>query len=104
MIMQMYQKVLKTSKNACQVQSVECVSNIMSILSVTLLAIYGAVCIKLAHIAYDDCENAGTLPYHHNEIRTMTHQLSFMVSSGTMVWVVCLPTLSWYGPYIQSKK
>ena len=35
----------------------ECVSNIMSILSIIFHTIYGTVCIKLTNFSYDDCEN-----------------------------------------------
>ena len=41
------------------------VSKIKSIHSVIFHAIYGAVCIQLTHLSYDDCENTNTLSYIH---------------------------------------
>ena len=35
-------------------------------------AIYGAVCIQLTHLSYDDCVNTCTLSYHHHQIGSMT--------------------------------
>ena len=69
-IMQMYLKVLNFW-DICQVHSVDCVSKIMSILSVIFLAIYGAVWIQLSHFSYDDCENICTLSNYHDQIRSL---------------------------------
>ena len=45
------------------VHSVECVSQIKSILSVIFHEIYGAMRTQLAHFFCDDCENTGTLSH-----------------------------------------
>ena len=50
----------------------ECVSEINSILSIIVHAIYGAVRIQLTHFSSDDCENTCILSYHH-QIGSMTH-------------------------------
>ena len=58
----------------------ECVSKIKSILSAIFHAIYGAVCIQLTHLAYDDCENTCSLSsYHHQQIGNMTRLTLFRV-------------------------
>ena len=44
----------------------ECVSKIKTILSVSFHPIYGAVCIQLTHLCYDDCGNTCTLSYTYN--------------------------------------
>ena len=49
------------------------VSNITSIFSLIFHAIYGAVCIQLTHLSYDDCENMCTLSYYHHLIGSMTN-------------------------------
>ena len=59
----------------------ECVSRIKSILSVIFHAIYGAVCIQLTHLSYDDYENACTLSYYHHQMGSMTHLPLFRVRS-----------------------
>ena len=58
-----------TSKIACHVHSVECVSKSKPILKIIFHAIYGAVCIQLTRFSHDDCENTYTLSsYHHSEV------------------------------------
>ena len=57
-------ELLKT----CKVHSGECVSQIKSVLSIIFHAIYGTVCIQLAHFSYDDCENMCPLSYHCHQI------------------------------------
>ena len=66
--------------NTCRILSVECVSNIKSILSIIFHAIYRVVCIQLTHFSYDDCENKWTLSYHH-QIGSMTQLTLFRVRS-----------------------
>ena len=44
----------------------ECVSKIKTILSTSFHPIYGAVCIQLTHLFYDDCENTCTLSHTYN--------------------------------------
>ena len=47
------------------IYSVERVSQIKSILSIILHAIYGAIYFRLTHSSRDDCENMCTLSYYH---------------------------------------
>ena len=80
----------------------ECVSKIKSILSVVIYAIYGAVCIPLTHLSYDDCEHTCTLYYYHHQIGSMTHLPLFRVRSWNRVrqngtanwWVGCKKQVS----------
>ena len=59
--------------------SAECVSDIKP---VNFHAIYGAVCIQLAHLSYDDCKNACVLSYYHHQIGgSRTHLPFFRVRS-----------------------
>ena len=82
------------SKMLCQVHSVECVSKIKSIPSVSFHAILGAVCIQLTHLSYDDCENTCTLSYYHHQIwRPICHSLA--LGHGTMVCAVCISIFAW---------
>ena len=69
----------------------ECVSNIKFILWVIFYAIYGAVCIQLTHLCYDNCENTCTLSYCHHRIGIWS--ICHCLGSGhaTMVCAVCLP-------------
>ena len=54
----------------------ELVFKIKSILSITFHTICGAVCFKLTHFSYDDCENMCTSSYNHHQI-------------GSKVWPIC---------------
>ena len=49
--------------------------------SINFRAIYGAVCIQLSYLSYDDCENTCTLSYYHHHIGSMSHLPLFRVSS-----------------------
>ena len=69
--------------------SVECVSEIESILSIIFQAIYGTVCIQINHFSYDDCENMCTLSYYHNQIGSMTH-LPLFTAETTLHIVVSI--------------
>ena len=60
---------------------VECVSKMKSILSVIFHAIYGAMCIQLIHLSYDDCENTRTLSNCNHQIGSISHLPLFMVKS-----------------------
>ena len=60
-------------------------SKITSILSVICHVIYGAVCIQLTHLSYDDCENMCTLSYYHHQIGSIIHFLLFRVRSWNNV-------------------
>ena len=67
--------------NDCHAHSVECVSNIKSILSIVFVQYMGVrVCIKLTRFSNDDCENTCTLSYYH-QIGSMTHLSFFMIMS-----------------------
>ena len=61
--------------------SVECVSQIRSVISIIFHAKYGTVCIQLTHFSYDDCENICTRSYYHHRIGSMTHLPLFRVRS-----------------------
>ena len=51
----------------------ECVSKVVSILSIIVHAINGAVGIQLTHSSYGDYGNTCTLSYYRHEIGSMTH-------------------------------
>ena len=59
----------------------QCVSKIMSALSIIFHAIYGDVYIRLTHFSYDDCENTCTWSYYHHQIGSMTDLPLFRVRS-----------------------
>ena len=55
-IMQTYLKSLNC-QNVFQVYAAECVSTFRKIILIIFLSIYGAVCLRLTHFSYVDCEN-----------------------------------------------
>ena len=55
------------------------VSKIKSIHSIIFHAIYGAVCIQLTNLSYDDYEHICTLSYYHHQNENMTHLPLFRV-------------------------
>ena len=71
-IIQTYLELL-IFQSACQVRSLECVSNIKSILSINFHAIYGDMCIQPTNVSCDDHENTYNLSYHHHKIGSMNH-------------------------------
>ena len=57
------------------------VCKIKSIFSILFHAIYGAMCIQLTHLSYDDCAYTCTLSYCHHQIGNLNHLLLFTVKS-----------------------
>ena len=67
-----------------------CASKIKSVLLIISHALYGAVCIKLTHSSYDDCENMCTLSYYDPKIGSMTIFHYLGLGHETMACAVCL--------------
>ena len=59
--------------NDCQMYSVECASEIKSIVSIIIHAIYEAVCVELSIPSFTDCENISTSSHYPHQIRSMNH-------------------------------
>ena len=74
-------KSIELLKCLSDIFCLKCVSKIRSVLPIIFHAIYGAVCIQLTYLSYDDCENTCAWSNHHPPIGSMTHLPLFRVGS-----------------------